>query len=82
MSGKTLKRLIVIGISQVLGAVIALIIIGPLFDFLPAISSIQTPQSRTIGEYGWMYFAFTSVPLGIIVMIWLDKFMDTQLLPD
>lgn len=82
MSGLALKRLFVVVLSQGLGVVLAWITIGPLFDLLPLFSSIQTPQGRTIPEYGYMYFAFTSVPIGITVMIWLDKFMDSRILPD
>lgn len=82
MSGLTLRRILVVVISQVLGVALAWIIIGPLFNLLPAFSSIETPQGRTIAEYGYMYFAFTSVPIGITVMIWMDKFMDSRILPD
>jgi hypothetical protein len=82
MSGLTLKRLLVIIISQGLGFVLGYLIITAGFSMLPYISSIQTPQPRSIAEYGNLYFLVTSVPLGIIAMIWMDKFLDTGILPD
>jgi len=82
MSPLNVKRLIVIVLSQILGFGLGFLIITVGFNALPLISSIQTPQGVTIEEYGIIYFLVTAVPLGIIVMIWLDKFMDTQILPD
>jgi len=82
MSPLNMKRLVVIVLSQILGFGLGYLIITVGFDLLPLISSIQTPQGVTIEEYGIIYFLVTAVPLGIIVMIWLDKFMDTQILPD
>ena len=82
MSALTLKRLVVIVLSQVLGFVLGVIIIGPLFDMLPLVSSIQSPQGRGIAEYGYQYFFWTFFPIGVIVMIWMDKFLDTHILPD
>jgi hypothetical protein len=82
MSGLTLKRLLVIIISQILGVVAGWFIIKVVFDLLPYFSAIQVPQGRSIGEYGIQYFLWTAVPLGIMFMIWLDKFLDTRILPD
>ena len=52
------------------------------FDALPLFSSIQTPQGRSPAVYGTIYFIVTAVPLGIIIMIWMDAFLDTRILPD
>jgi len=82
MSGLMLKRLVVIIVSQVLGFLLAYLIITVGFDSLPLFSAIQTPQGRTIAEYGIQYFLVTAVPLGIVIMIWLDQFVDTRILPD
>lgn len=82
MSGLGLKRLIVFVISMALGIGTGYLIISVGFALLPYISSIQTPQSRTIAEYGIQYFLVTSIPLGIVYMIWLDRFLDTKILPD
>lgn len=82
MSGLTLKRLFVIVLSQILGFLVGWLIISVGFSMLPLFSSIETPQNRTIAEYGIQYFLVTSVPIGIIFMIWFDAFLDTHILPD
>lgn len=82
MSPLNVKRFVVIVLSQVLGFFISYLIITVGFDLLPLISSIQSPQGVTIQEYGIIYFLVTAVPIGIIVMIWLDALMDTKILPD
>ena len=35
----------------------------------------------TPAEYGFAYFFFTMLCLGIALAIWLDKFMSTEILP-
>jgi len=35
----------------------------------------------TPAEYGLAYFTFTSLALAIALGIWLDKFMETDILP-
>lgn len=82
MSALNLKRLIVFVLSQVLGFIVGVVIIGPLFDMLPLVSSIQTPQGRDIATYGYQYFFWTFFPIGLIIMIWMDAFLDTKILPD
>lgn len=82
MSPLTLKRIIVIVISQILGFVTGALIISVAFDLLPLVSSIQTPQGRSIAEYGYQYFFWTAFPIGIVIMIWMDAFLDTHILPD
>lgn len=82
MSDLTLKRGFVIAISQALGFLTAYLTITLGFNLLPFFSSIETPQGITIGVYGIQYFLWTAVPIGIIFMIWMDKFLDTGILPD
>lgn len=36
----------------------------------------------TLEEYGIYYTAFTSLALGVAIAIWLDKFLDTKMLPE
>lgn len=36
----------------------------------------------TLEEYGFYYTFFTSLGLGCAIAIWLDKFLDTQMLPE
>lgn len=82
MSGLNLKRTIVITISLALGFLTAWLIITVGFSVLPLFTSVETPQPRSIAEYGIQYFLVTAVPIGIVYMIWLDKFLDTNILPD
>ena len=82
MSGLRLKQLAVWIISQVLGLITGYLIITVGFDALPLFTSVQTPQGISIATYGIQYFLVTSVPIGIVYMIWMDKFLDTGILPD
>ncbi len=36
----------------------------------------------TLEEYGVYYTFFTSLALGSAIAIWLDKFLDTKMLPE
>jgi hypothetical protein len=36
----------------------------------------------TPAEYGGVYFTFTALALAIGLGVWLDKFMETEILPD
>ena len=82
MSELTLKRIVVLIVSQGLGFVTTFLIITVGFDALPLISSIESPQGVSIAEYGILYFLVTAVPIGIVFMIWMDRFLDTGILPD
>ncbi|QPC81254.1 hypothetical protein G4Y79_16255 [Phototrophicus methaneseepsis] len=82
MSSLTLKRLLVVVLSQILGAVITFLIITVGFDLLPYITSAQASKAVSIETYGTIYFLVTSVPIGVILMIWMDRFLDTKILPD
>ena len=82
MSSLTIRRIIVWVISMGLGFIIGNGIITVGFDLLPLFTSIQAKQGLSIQEYGIIYFLFTSVPIGLVFVIWLDAFMDTRILPD
>lgn len=82
MSSLTIRRIIVWVISMGLGFLVGNIIITVFFDMLPLFTSIQAKQGISIQEYGILYFLFTSVPIGLVFVIWLDAFMDTRILPD
>ncbi len=77
MSGKTILRIFIWGISMALGfAVAALIVVVG----LPAIK----PESAgiTIADFGTLYYLFIAVPLGLVFLVWLDLLADTGILPD
>lgn len=82
MSSLAIRRTIVWVVSMVLGLIIGYGIITIGFDMLPLFSAVQTPQGVTIEEYGVIYYLFTSIPIGMVFVIWLDAFMDTKILPD
>lgn len=82
MSPKNLKRLIVFFVSMALGFVTSYFIITVGFNSLPLFSSIESPQGRTILEYGPQYFFWTFFPIGLVFMIWLDAIFETEILND
>ena len=82
MSSLTIRRIIVWVVSMVLGLIVGYGIITVGFDMLPLFSAVQTPQGVSIEEYGMLYYLFTSVPIGLVFVVWLDAFMDTRILPD
>ena len=82
MSSLNIRRIIVWAVSMVLGLLVGYGIITVGFDMLPLFSAVQTPQGVSIEEYGVLYYLFTSIPIGLVFVIWLDAFMDTRILPD
>lgn len=82
MSSLAIRRIIVWVVSMVLGLLVGYGIITVGFDMLPLFSAVQTPQGVSIEEYGIQYYLFTSIPIGLVFVIWLDAFMDTRILPD
>ncbi len=77
MSSLFVRRLVVWGVSFILGFVITylLIVVG-----FPIIN--HTAAGITIQEFGTIYFLVTMVPIALILVTWLDKFMGTKILPD
>ena len=64
------KRLILVVISLVLGFVLTWLI-------------LITPYVGTnIEEYGGVYTFFTALSFACAIGVWLDKFMDTKILPE
>jgi hypothetical protein len=77
MSSLTVRRLIVWLVSLALGFVVSwlLVVVG-----FPIIK----PESAgiTLERYGTGYFLVTMVPIALIFVTWLDRFMGTKILPD
>ena len=82
MSALALKRLLVWVISMILGFIVAALIISVGFDLLPLFTSVQHPAGINPVEFGNIYFLVTAIPIGLIFVVWLDRFMDTKILPD
>lgn len=77
MSSLNLRRLVVWGLSVVLGFVVTYLLIVVGFPILK-------PESAgiTLEKYGFGYFIVTFVPIVLIFVTWLDAFMGTNILPD
>ncbi len=63
------KRLVLALISVGLGVLISLGIVKFVLDTI-------------VSHYGNMYFLFTVLFLALAIGVWLDKFMDTKILPE
>jgi ABC-type antimicrobial peptide transport system permease subunit len=79
VSALTIRRLIVWVVSMVIGTLIGWLIITFL---LPALSPDPNAQPVTIDEYGRIYFLTTVIPIGLVFVTWLDRFVDTRIWPD
>jgi hypothetical protein len=77
MSSLAVRRLIVWVVSFALGFVVSylLIVVG-----FPIIN--RNAVGMTLEEYGTIYFLVTMVPIALVFVTWLDKFMGTKILPD
>jgi len=82
MSAYRLKQLVVWLVAMGLGFITTYLIITVGFDLLPLISSIETPQGVSIETYGYLYFFFTMLPIGLVFVIILDGVTDAGILPD
>jgi hypothetical protein len=63
-----LKRLLLAALSLTVGFVATVLIVWYICD-------------TTVAEYGTIYTSTTALSLACAVGIWLDKFMETELLP-
>jgi hypothetical protein len=79
MSALTIRRLIVWVVSMALGTAIGWLIITFL---LPALSPDPNAQGVTIDQFGRIYFLTTVIPIGLVFVTWLDRFVDTRIWPD
>ncbi len=77
MGSLTIRRLIVWGVSTVLGFIVAWLIITIGFPIV-----LPSAHAVTIEQYGIMYFLVTMIPLVLVFVIWLDALLGTKILPD
>jgi len=66
------KRLLVWALSTAAGLVITLIV-------LLAVHALQNRVG--LASYGYVYFVLTAAFVGGVVLIWLDHYMKTGILP-
>ncbi len=79
MSALTIRRLIVWVGSMALATLIGWLIITLI---LPALSPDPNAQPVTIDQFGRVYFLTTVIPIGLTLVTWLDRFVDTRIWPD
>lgn len=79
MGSLTLRRLIVWVVGLGLGFVIAAAFVVAV---LPYLAPSHAGQPISIETYGIQYFFWTAFPLGLVFVVWLDKFLDARILPD
>ncbi len=77
MSSLNFRRLIVWIVSFILGFVVTALIVVVGLPFIK-------PESAgiTLTKFGTGYFLVAMVPIALIFVTWLDKLMDTHILPD
>lgn len=63
------KRILVIVISLVVGSIIT-------------VGLVRFVLETSVAEYGTFYFSMTAFFLACAIGIWLDKFLDTNFLPE
>lgn len=77
MSSLAIRRLIVWIVSLALGFVVSYLLIVVGFPLLKPVAA-----GITIADYGTIYFLVTMIPIALVFVTWLDKFMGTKILPD
>ncbi len=78
MSALTIRRIIVWVVGLGTGALIATIMVTVILPWLGPNAGIPI----SIEKYGYQYFLWTALPLGLLFVIWLDYFLKTKILPD
>ncbi|KXK17847.1 MAG: hypothetical protein UZ15_CFX003002343 [Chloroflexi bacterium OLB15] len=78
MSALTIRRIIVLVIGLGAGALTAAIMVTVILPWLGPNAGIPI----SIAKYGYQYFLWTALPLGLFFVIWLDYFLKTKILPD
>jgi hypothetical protein len=78
MSSLLLKRLLVWIVSMALGFAIAAAFVTLVLPWMGPHNGAPISLQR----YGTLYFIVTFVPIGLIFVVWLDKFLNTKILPD
>lgn len=75
----TVRRLVVWGVSLVLGVLISIAILTFL---LPAVSPSPIAEPVSVAKYGIQYFFWTAFPIALVFVTILDAFLDTRIWPD
>jgi hypothetical protein len=78
MSSLLLKRLLIWIVSMALGFAIAAAFVTLVLPWMGP----NNGNPISLQKYGTLYYIVTAVPLGLIFVVWLDKFLNTRILPD
>ncbi|MBE0689933.1 MAG: hypothetical protein IH587_07405 [Anaerolineae bacterium] len=73
-----MKRLSVWAVSMAIGIAIAAAFVTLILPWMGP----NNGNPISIQKYGTIYFIVTAVPIGLIFVVWLDKFLGTRILPD
>jgi hypothetical protein len=77
MKSLRVRRIIVWAVGMGLGFLITAL-------FVTLVLPWMGPQAGfpiSIQKYGYQYFFWTALPLGLMFVVWLDYFMKTKILP-
>ena len=72
------KRLIVWVVSMAIGFALAAAFVTLVLPWMGP----NNGNPISIQKFGNIYFIVMAVPIGLIFVVWLDKFMGTRILPD
>ncbi|MBE2269602.1 MAG: hypothetical protein IAE80_15305 [Anaerolinea sp.] len=78
MSSLTVRRLIVWVVSMGLGFLLAALFVTLVLPWMGP----HGGNPISIQKYGIQYFFWTAFPIGLLILVWLDYFLDTRILPD
>jgi hypothetical protein len=78
MSSLLIKRLLIWIVSMALGFGIAAAFITLVLPWMGPHNGVEI----SLQKYGTLYFLVTAIPIGLIFVVWLDKFLNTRILPD
>jgi hypothetical protein len=78
MSALNIRRLVVWVVGLGLGALVAAIMVTVILPWLGPQGGIPI----SIQKYGYQYFLWTALPLGLLFVVWLDYFLKTRILPE
>ena len=77
MKSLTVRRLIVWVVGMGLGFLITALFVVLILPWMGP----QAGNPISIQKYGYQYFFWTALPLGLMFVVWLDYFMKTRILP-
>ena len=78
MSSLTLRRAVVWVVSMGLGFLISALFVTVILPWMGP----NAGNPISIEKYGIQYFFWTAFPIGLVLVVWLDHFLDAHILPD